>query len=152
MVYIAESITNLRLIEGDDRFSEEGLGYFGYPNDIEFYSYYGEEIDRIVAFIYEPEEGEYELPNFNVLKTFKDGEYDSEIRDILYTQSYHVVDVGNDMYYLGVWFKLEPWEFDSVFSEFGVLDYQYSDRKVMLLKKGDYTDYLLTINDISELI
>lgn len=149
MVYIAESITNLRLIEGDDRFSEEDLDYFGYPNDIEFYSYYGEEIDRIVAFIYEPEEGEYELPNFNVLKTFKDGEYDSEIRDILYTQSYHVVDVGNDMYYLGVWFKLEPWELEPVF---GVMDYQYSERKVMLLKKGDYTDYLLMINDISELI
>lgn len=149
MVYIAESITNLRLIEGDDRFTEEDLGYFGYQNDIEFYSYYEEEIDRIVAFIYEPEEGEYELPNFNVLKTFKDGEYDSEIRDILYTQSYHVVDVGNDMYYLGVWFKLEPWELEPVF---GVLDYQYSERKVMLLKKGDYTDYLLTVNDISELI
>lgn len=67
MVYIVESITNLRLIEGDDRFSEEGLDYFGYP--------------------YEPEEWEYEIPNFNELKTFKDGEYDSEIRDILYTQS-----------------------------------------------------------------
>lgn len=149
MVYQVESITNLRTIGGDDRFSQEDLANFGYQNDIEFYTDYGEEIDRIVTFIHEPEEGEYELTNFNVIKSIKDEEYNIEMRDLVYTETFHIIDVGNDMYYLGVWFKLEPWEFDSVF---GVLDYQYSDRKVMLIKKGDYTDYLLTVNGISELI
>ena len=72
MVYIVESITNLRLIEGDDRFSEEGLDYFGYP--------------------YEPEEWEYEIPINDaeeMLKLCEEG---------LIDKTRYLVKVGNHVF------------------------------------------------------
>lgn len=149
MANLEYSIKTLAYLEEDERFSIEDLESFGYTDVLSFYTEYEEVIDSIVMYIYEPETGEYGRSNFNVIKSFVTDLYPDRYNEYLDGESYHIIDVGNEDYYIVVWFELTPYQYDDIFQ---IMDYQYNKRKVTLLKKGNYATYLLTLNRIEELV
>lgn len=86
---------------------------------------------------------------FNVLKTFHSRYYDDELERLVGDKSYNIIDVGIEDKYLVVLFKLYPDNRDLNPEE---LSYTSLEHKYMMLNKGNYADYLLSINGITALI